>query len=88
MHQRETIRTLEGSFTPIESIMHKLGNIEGKLDGLTQTIEDHHQQTDNRLKPLEATNKRLGWLMGAGAGFGAVVMFLIEKIGAKWLNLF
>lgn len=78
---------MEGSFTPIESIMHKLGQIESKLDGLAKTLEDNHQSTDKRLKPLEDTNKRLGWLMGVGAGFGAVIVFVIEKIGAKWLNL-
>lgn len=74
-------------FTPIEIIMYKLGNIESKLDDLTETIEKNQTSTNERLKPLEATHKRLGWLMGAGAGFGAVVMFVIEKIGSKWLSL-
>lgn len=71
-----------------QAVMYKLGQIESKIDGLTAKLEEHTTKTNERFKPVEKTTNRLGWLMGVAAGFGATVLFIIEKIGSKWLNLF
>lgn len=70
-----------------QTVMYKLGQIEQGITDIKDTIEKQSAATDARLKPLEATNKRLGWFLGVAAGLGAVFTFAFEKIGLKWLSL-
>ena len=69
-------------------VMHKLGNIESKLDSLHDKIEEHIDHTHTRFKPLEDSNKKLSWWIGLATGIGTILGLVIEKIGFKWLNLF
>lgn len=70
-----------------EIVMHKLGKIEQGIEEISRKLEESHKSIDNRLKPIEVTHKRVGWLVGAAAGFGATIVFILEKIGSKWLSL-
>lgn len=49
-----------------ETVMHKLGSIEEKLDGLATSVNSHIKTTDERFKPLEAQAKKFGWWVGGG----------------------
>ena len=69
-------------------VMHKLGNIESKLDSLSDKMEEHIETTKTRFKPLEDQNKKLSWWIGIATGMGAIFGLVVEKIGLKWLNLF
>lgn len=58
------------------AIMHMLGRLEGKLDGILnkQAEQDHRLNThSDRLTRLEKSKM---WLIGAAAGVGAAVSYL------------
>jgi hypothetical protein len=68
-------------------VMRELGEIKTGLADIKKDVEDLNKAMDTRLKPLEQTNKRVGWLVGSVAGFSAIMTLIIEKIGVKWLSL-
>jgi hypothetical protein len=76
-----------------EIVMHELGqikngilSIEEKLDLQNKQIENDKAAVDRRLKPLEEDHKRRYAIWGVLSGFWVGLLFIIEKVGVKWLS--
>jgi hypothetical protein len=58
-----------------------LGRIEGKLEALMLSLQEHVKQDEKAWEKVNTMEKKIYWAMGIVAGAGVFITTFLKKIG-------